>query len=158
MSSGRSCARPSPAARRLLSGAIGLLCLHRTIASIWTGHGPWWMWLLATTAQISALAARERAVGRFFTFMGERRGPSTPQERTRRRYVFAYTGVSVLAFAVGQSLLPPTGTAQAACSRAIAAVVLLIIAGPAALAGGWSAVWAFRSRDGSSRDPAAHQR
>lgn len=67
----------------LLSGAIGLLCLYRTIASIWTGHGPWWMWLLETIARIGALAARERTV---VTAQRRPESPALPSARASRAW------------------------------------------------------------------------
>lgn len=129
----------------LLTGAIGLLCLAATIRSIWIGHGAWWVWLLATVAQIGALLARERAAERYFTFVGERRSPRTQQERARQRHVLTYAAVGCLAFVAGELVKPDPEAAGGADIRTISAVILLALAVFAALGAGWSAVWVYKS-------------
>lgn len=131
----------------MLNGAIGLFCLVNTIVSAWTGRGFWWMWLLATMTYIVGLLARERAVNRFMIYAGEKRKVPTRQERIRQRYVVAFATVSVLAFAIGQAVLPPQNRADAEGARVVLNVVLIVIAGITAVAAGWSAVWAFKNGD-----------
>jgi hypothetical protein len=136
----------------LLAGAIAIYCLFATIATIWMGRNLWWMWLLATLTHLGVLVAHRRALGRLFAYLGERPTARTPQERTRQRYVISYTAMAVLAFAIARAVLPPPERADAEAAKVIVAVVLLVVAGLAALAAGWSAVWAFKEPGGPSSD------
>ena len=110
------------------------------------------MWLLATLAHLGVLVARRRAVARLYAHDGNSPAPRTPQERTRQRYVLAYTTVAVLAFVVARAVLPPSESADTDGPRLVGAVVLMVVAGIAALAAGWSTVWVFKEPGASSSD------
>ncbi|MGI8718137.1 MAG: hypothetical protein ACR2JN_09950 [Lapillicoccus sp.] len=58
-----------------------------------------------------------------------------------------------LSFAIGQAVLPPQDRAETNAAQVILSVVLLVIAGTAAIAAGWSAVWSFKDRKAGSREP-----
>ncbi len=85
----------------------------------------------------------ERAISRLFAYTGERRQARRRQERTSNRYVIAYATnryviayatVFALSFAIGQAVLPPQDRAETNAAQVILTVVLLVIAGTAAIA------------------------
>ena len=120
-----ACSAPSPPSGRV--GASG-------------GCGFW-----RRSPTFGVLVARQRALARFYAYDGQRPAPTTPQERTRERYVISYTTVAVLAFVVARAVMPPPESADAEAPRVIGALVLITVAGLAALAAGWSAIWAFKN-------------
>lgn len=128
----------------LFTGVFALLSLVATVRAIWIGSPTWWLWLLATSALIGSMFARERAAARFFEFIGERRGPHGVQESRRQRYLWAYALLGIAAFLAGRAVLPEPGPEPIDDTRAMIGLLFLVIAALAALGAGWSAVWVFK--------------